>query len=115
MFVKLTRSGGHTYAQLVESFRDESGKPRQRTITTLGRVDENGGQVDALLSTLLRAKGHSAEVTTPQIKFESALTLGDVWALDQLWRELGFDCLAGVFPPMATQTPPLMATSNSPT
>jgi transposase len=97
MFVKLTRSGGHTYAQLVESFRDESGKPRQRTITTLGRVDENGGQVDALLSTLLRAKGHSAEVATPQIKFESALTLGDVWALDQLWRELGFDCLAGVF------------------
>ena len=73
MFVKLTRSGGHTYAQLVESFRDESGKPRQRTITTLGRVDENGGQVDALLSTLLRAKGHSAEVTTPQIKFESPM------------------------------------------
>ena len=97
MFVKLTRSGGHTYAQLMESFRDAGGKPRQRTITTLGRVDENGGQVDAVLSTLLRAKGLSAEVATPQIKFESALALGDVWALDQLWRELGFDCLAGVF------------------
>lgn len=97
MFVKLTRSGGHTYAQLMESFRDANGKPRQRTITTLGRVDENGGQVDAVLSTLLRAKGRSADVATPQIRFESALTLGDVWALDQLWRELGFDCLAGVF------------------
>ena len=105
MFVKLTRSGGHTYAQLVESFRDESGKPRQRTVTTLGRVDENGGQVDALLSTLLRAKGHSAEVATPQIKFESALALGDVWALDQLWRELGFDCLAGVFRRARYSTP----------
>ena len=33
----------------------------------------------------------------PQISFESALALGDVWALDQLWRELGFDTLAGVF------------------
>ena len=97
MFVKLTRSGGHTYAQLMESFRDANGKPRQRTITTLGRVDENGGQVDAVLCTLLRAKGRSADVATPQIRFESALTLGDVWALDQLWRELGFDCLAGVF------------------
>ena len=105
MFVKLTRSGGHTYAQLVESFRDESGKPRQRTVTTLGRVDENGGQVDALLSTLLRAKGHSAEVASPQIKFESALALGDVWALDQLWRELGFDCLAGVFRRARYSTP----------
>ena len=97
MFVKLTRSGGHTYAQLMESFRDANGKPRQRTITTLGRVDENGGQVDAVLSTLLRAKGRSADVATPQIRFESALTLGDVWALDQLWRELEFDSLAGVF------------------
>jgi transposase len=97
MFVKLTRSGGHTYAQLMESFRDAAGKPRQRTITTLGRVDESGGQVDAVLSTLLRAKGHSADMATPQIKFESALALGDVWALDQLWRELGFDSLAGVF------------------
>ena len=97
MFVKLTRSGGHTYAQLVESFRDPSGQPRQRTVTTLGRVDENGGQLDAVLSSLLRAKGRSGDVATPQIKFESALALGDVWALDQLWRELGFDALAGVF------------------
>jgi hypothetical protein len=97
MFVKLTRSGGHTYAQLMESFRDAGGSPRQRTITTLGRVDENGGQVDAVLNTLLRAKGHAADVASPQIKFESALALGDVWALDQLWRELGFDSLAGVF------------------
>ena len=39
MFIKLTRSGGHTYAQLVESFRDEHGKPRQRTLATIGRVD----------------------------------------------------------------------------
>src|SRR5690606_15061678 len=27
----------------------------------------------------------------------SALALGDVWVLDQLWRELGFDALAAVF------------------
>ena len=27
MFTKLTKSGGHTYVQLVESFRDETGRP----------------------------------------------------------------------------------------
>jgi len=98
MFIKLTRSGGHTYAQLVESFRDEQGKPRQRTLATLGRVDESGGQVDALLSGLLRAKGRSlGDTTAPQVRFESALALGDVWALDQLWHELGFDGLSAVF------------------
>ncbi len=98
MFIKLTRSGGHTYAQLVESFRDEHGKPRQRTLATIGRVDETDGQVDSLLGGLLRAKGRSlGETSTPQVRFESALALGDVWALDQLWHELGFDGLSAVF------------------
>ena len=57
MFIKLTRSGGHSYLQLVESFRNEQGKPRQRNVATLGRLDETGGSVDALLNSLLRAKG----------------------------------------------------------
>ena len=98
VFIKLTRSGPRTYAQLVESFRDEHGKPRQRTVATLGRIDEAGGQVDALLNGLLRAKGRpAADGAAPQVRFESALALGDVWALHELWRELGFDALAGVF------------------
>ena len=98
MFIKLTRSGARTYAQLVESFRDEHGKPRQRTVATLGRIDEQDGQVDALLNGLLRAKGRPAgSAESPQVRFESALSLGDVWALDALWHELGFDSLAAVF------------------
>jgi transposase len=98
MFVKLARSRGHTYAQIVESFRDANGQPRQRNLLMLGRVDENGGSVDKVLQSLLKARGHGPRDTaTPQVQFESALALGDVWALDQLWRELGFDALAGVF------------------
>lgn len=98
MFIKLTQSGGRSYAQLVESFRDETGRPRQRTLATLGRIDESGGQVDALLRGLLRAKGQpSALARSPQVQFESALALGDVWALHQLWHELGFDRLHAVF------------------
>jgi transposase len=98
VFVKLTRVKGHSYAQVVESFRDAEGRPRQRNLLTLGRVDENGGQVDNLLQSLLKARGLGPHDTaTPQVRFESALALGDVWALDQLWRELGFDALAGVF------------------
>lgn len=98
MFIKLTRARGKTYAQLTESFRDASGKTRQRTLATLGRIDESGGQVDAVLSALLRAKGRGDEgFAAPRITFESSLALGDVWALDQLWHELGFDRLAGVF------------------
>ena len=106
MFTKLTKSGGHTYVQLVESFRDETGRPRQRTVSTLGRLDEVGGQVDALLKGLLRAKGMPASMAEPpQVAFESALALGCVWALDQLWKELGFDALAGVFRKARYTTP----------
>jgi transposase len=98
MFIKLTRSGPRTYAQLVESFRDEHGKPRQRTVATLGRIDQSDGQVDSLLDGLLRAKGMPAAcASAPQLRFESALALGDVWALNALWHELGFDGLATVF------------------
>jgi transposase len=98
MFIKVTRTGSRSYAQLVESFRDEQGRPRQRTLATLGRIDEAGGQVDALLTSLLRVKGRPAGLaSTPQVQFESALALGDVWALHQLWHELGFDRLHAVF------------------
>ena len=92
--------------QLVESYRNEEGKPRQRSVATLGRVDETEGAVDSLLNGLLRAKGLPACVAAPpQIAFESALALGDVWALDQLWKELGFDALAGVFRKARYTTP----------
>lgn len=106
MYIKVTRSGGHSYLQLVESYRNEDGKPRQRTVATVGRLDEAGGSVDALLGGLLRAKGLPASAAAPpQVEFESALALGDVWVLDQLWRELGFDALNGVFRKARYTTP----------
>lgn len=82
----------------MESFRNEEGQPRQRTVATLGRLDEAGGPLDSLLNGLLRVKGRpmgAAEM--PQVRFESALALGDVWALDALWHELGFNALGAVF------------------
>jgi hypothetical protein len=58
MFIKVTQSGNRRYAQLVESFRNEQGKPRQRTVCTLGRI-EAGGEVDTLIASLQRARGRS--------------------------------------------------------
>ena len=95
MYIKVTKSAGHSYIQLAESYRDDNGKPRQRVLSTIGRADESGGQVDSILNALLRAKGRTAD--EPQIEFESALSLGDVWALHRLWQEVGFDELSRVF------------------
>jgi transposase len=99
MFLKLTKSGGRHYAQLVESFRNEDGKPRQRTICTLGRL-EPGGDVDKLIAALQRARGldtTSAINPLDGLRFEGSRCAGDVWALWQLWRSLGFDDLAATW------------------
>ena len=56
MFIKVTQSGNRRYAQLVESFRNLEGKPRQRTVCTLGRLAA-GGEVDTLIASLQRAQG----------------------------------------------------------
>ena len=47
----------------------------------------------------------AAVAETPQVAFESALALGDVWALEQLWKELGFDALGAVFRKARYTTP----------
>ena len=74
MFIKVTRSRGHRYAQVVESFRDANGQPRQRNLLTLGRVDEHDGQVDKLVRSLLKARGDApADAPIAQLQFESAL------------------------------------------
>jgi transposase len=78
----------------VESFRNEQGKPRQRTVCTLGRL-EAGGEVDTLIASLQRARGLApAASALDGLRFTDSRHCGDIWALSELWRSLGFDGLA---------------------
>ena len=101
MFIKITRSGPRQYVQLVEAYRDEAGKAKHRTIATLGRLDQMGGSLDAVIAGLMKITGRNPEilnpVAPPSIEFDSARALGDVWALNELWHSLGFDALRHVF------------------
>jgi transposase len=97
MFIKVTQSGARRYAQLVESFRNVEGKPRQRTVCTLGRL-EDGGEVDSLIASLQRARGVTPVASSLDgLRFTQSRHAGDVWALSQLWRSLGFDDLASAW------------------
>jgi transposase len=97
MFIKVTQSGNRRYAQLVESFRNEDGKPRQRTVCTLGRL-ESGGEVDTLIASLQRARGITPAASAfADLRFTGSRHAGDIWALSQLWRSLGFDDLASAW------------------
>jgi transposase len=99
VFIKVTRSGERRYIQLVEAYRDDGGRPKQRTVATLGRLDQLDSQVESVISGLLRVTGKSwpPAAIAPSVTFESARDFGDVWALTELWNSLGFDRLRKIF------------------
>ena len=93
MFFRTKTSGPRTYLQIVEN-RWEAGRPRQRVIATLGRLDQlqQTGQLDSLLvsgarlaqSVLLlsaHAKGHLPTITTRRI--------GPALGFQRLWQQTG--------------------------
>jgi hypothetical protein len=93
MFFRTKTSGTRSYLQIVEN-RWEDGRPRQRVIATLGRLDQlqQSGQLDALLvsgarlaqSVLLlsaHAKGQLPTITTRRI--------GPALIFQRLWKATG--------------------------
>lgn len=89
MFTRISRSGGRSYLQIVESFRTPNGA-RQRVVANLGRLDQLADdQLDPLINGLQRALGR-VPVTAPVPQYDTALAFGDVYALHGLWNALGF-------------------------
>lgn len=106
MFVKVTSSGPRRYVQLVESYRDDAGRVKKRTVATLGRLDQLSGELDTVINGLLKVAGREAAlaqvgaasaVAAASLSFEAARALGNVWTLTELWKELGFSDLRRVF------------------
>jgi DDE family transposase len=93
MSFRTKTSGPRTYLQIVEN-RWEEGRPRQRVIATLGRLDQlqQSGQLDALLASGARlaqsvlllsahAQGQLPTITTRRI--------GPAWIIQRLWEQTG--------------------------
>ena len=60
MFIKLTSSGPHRYVQLVEAYRDgTTGRPKQRTVATLGRLDQLNTELKSVIAGLQRVTGQT--------------------------------------------------------
>jgi transposase len=102
MYVKVTTSGPRRYVQLIESFRDDDGRVKKRTVATLGRADQLSGELDSVIDGLLKVAGREPAKLVPAISassltFESARALGNVWTLTEIWKELGFSDLRRIF------------------
>ena len=102
MYVKVTTSGPRRYVQLIESFRDDDGRVKKRTVATLGRADQISGELDSVIDGLLKVAGREPAKLAPAISassltFEAARALGNVWTLSEIWKELGFSDLRRIF------------------
>jgi hypothetical protein len=90
MFSRTTENGGRRYLQTAESSRNEADKLRLRVVANLGRSDTmKDGQLDALSRRLRRAAGRP-EPEKLDIAYEAARSYGDVFALQELWKDPGF-------------------------
>jgi hypothetical protein len=91
MYTRISKSGGRSYLQLVEGHRDAEGKVRIKVVANLGRLDRlSPEKLDPLINGLNRAVGR-LENTAHEITHDPARTYGTVFALHELWKDLGFD------------------------
>ena len=91
MYTRISKSGGRSYLQLVEGHRDAEGKVRIKVVANLGRLDRlSPEKLDPLINGLNRAVGR-LENTAHEISHDPARTYGTVFALHELWKDLGFD------------------------
>ncbi len=63
---------------------------------TLGRLEKLGDELQSVIDGLCRVTGRTLP-DKPEIQFESALAMGNVWALSERWSQLGFDQLRKIF------------------
>ena len=67
------------------------GKVRIKVVASLGRLDKlTPAKLDPLINGLNRAVGR-LENTAADVVYETARAFGDVFALHELWKDLGFD------------------------
>jgi hypothetical protein len=93
MFFRVKTSGPRSYLQVVEN-RWEDGRPRQRVIATLGRLDQlqRSGQLDALLVSGARLAQNVLLLSAHakgQLPTVTARHVGSPLVFERLWRDTG--------------------------
>lgn len=96
MFFRTKKTGKYEYLQIVEGYRDDTGKVRQKVLLTLGNLKDlrAKGAVDSLLESGARFSEKLAmisEYRAGKSKPVSCERIGPDAVFGRLWRELGID------------------------
>jgi hypothetical protein len=95
MFVRIKKTHGYTYLQIVES-RREGKKIKQRVLTTLGQMEAltSSGKLDDLARSLLKFTKAVQVIDAHRegkLRARRTISLGPALVFDRLWHELGID------------------------
>lgn len=92
MYVRTKKSGKNRYLQVIRSYRDEKGRPRQKVIGTMGKVEdcENEGVIGSLMTSLARFDNRALLILTGKEDVSAdAVRIGPSIICERLWKELG--------------------------
>ena len=95
MFVRVKKTRGYTYLQIVENKR-ENGKVKQRVLTTLGQLEalSASGRIDDLTRSLAKFSASLDVIDAHREGFLQAhrsLSIGPALVFERLWHQLGID------------------------
>ena len=89
MYFKIAKSKGNSYLQLVESYRNEEGKPPQRLIANLCNISKcSEQQVLKLCQSFLRALSVEQIVFLDDLTPRESYDYGDVLPVVAVWQQL---------------------------
>jgi len=91
VFIKITKNpAGQKYYHLVESYRDKDGKARQRTLLSLGRVEED--KLEQLASAISRHKELFTVLDlAKRVSVDETFILGPLLVLRRIFEKSGID------------------------
>jgi transposase len=95
MFVRVKKTHGYKYLQIVESIR-EGNKVKQRVLTTLGQLDalSSSGKIDALVHSLAKFSSTLQIISAHRegsLQAHQSLSIGPALVFERLWHRLGID------------------------
>ena len=97
MFVRIKKSHGYNYLQIVESKR-EGKKVKQRVLSTLGQLEvlSASGKIDDLTRSLAKFSTIRAIVDAQRegsIQAHRSLSIGATLVFERLWQQLGVEAV----------------------
>ena len=94
MFARVIKSKGKEYLNIIDSYRDKNGQPKQKVLANLGRVDElKINSIENLAKKLLEiveSKKSIKDSETPVIEELDRLNYGFI-AYKKIWNRFKFD------------------------